>query len=341
VRQRRGWCGLGAGMPKKGSKAGKAGKAGTGEKPSGAGGARQLTLEAAFSKREPPPPQPGAVGAKRAAGAAGAAGETEAAAVAQPAAAADVVCIDVDAASSDDEVPLCHKLAARPLEREEQAEAARCRDASACGGAGGGERSFKRQKQDRLHEPACDKATADGYTGAGTPLGAASGARTAAGAGTPSDAGAGARSALPPPLQEANRQREAYKFTGAAVTKKTDVLLQAWDNLKNIFRLSSFRQLQREAIEGVLSAKDVVVCLATGGGKSLCYQLPGTVLPGVTVVVSPLVRLQIREPAPCAVCARPPVLRLCSPQRACAPGPGPRGPGNPSLILHPLCTRSP
>ena len=50
--------------------------------------------------------------------------------------------------------------------------------------SGGGERSFKRQKQDRLHEPACDKATADGYTGAGTPLGAASGARTAAGAGT-------------------------------------------------------------------------------------------------------------------------------------------------------------
>ena len=48
---------------------------------------------------------------------------------------------------------------------------------------------------------------------------------------------------------------------------------------------------QREAVEGVLSGYDVSVCLATGGGKSLCFQLPATVLPGVTIVISPLISL--------------------------------------------------
>ena len=66
---------------------------------------------------------------------------------------------------------------------------------------------------------------------------------------------------------------------------------QAWTNLQDIFKLGSFRPLQREAIEGVLKGRDVIVCLATGGGKSLCYQLPATVLPGVTLVVSPLIAL--------------------------------------------------
>jgi hypothetical protein len=66
---------------------------------------------------------------------------------------------------------------------------------------------------------------------------------------------------------------------------------QAWTNLQDVFKLGSFRPLQREAIEGVLKGRDVIVCLATGGGKSLCYQLPATVLPGVTLVVSPLIAL--------------------------------------------------
>ncbi|KAJ1476615.1 P-loop containing nucleoside triphosphate hydrolase protein [Baffinella frigidus] len=49
--------------------------------------------------------------------------------------------------------------------------------------------------------------------------------------------------------------------------------------------------VSREAVEGVLSGCDVSVCLATGGGKSLCFQLPATVLPGVTIVISPLISL--------------------------------------------------
>ncbi|EKX53795.1 hypothetical protein GUITHDRAFT_52059, partial [Guillardia theta CCMP2712] len=61
--------------------------------------------------------------------------------------------------------------------------------------------------------------------------------------------------------------------------------------LKQAFGLSDFRPLQKEAIHNVLGGKDVIVCLATGGGKSLCYQLPALVLPGVTVVISPLIAL--------------------------------------------------
>ena len=52
-----------------------------------------------------------------------------------------------------------------------------------------------------------------------------------------------------------------------------------------------FRPLQREAMEAVLSARDSVVVLPTGGGKSLCFQAPALVRPGLAVVVSPLISL--------------------------------------------------
>ena len=54
---------------------------------------------------------------------------------------------------------------------------------------------------------------------------------------------------------------------------------------------SSFRPLQQEAIELVLSGRDSVVVLPTGGGKSLCFQAPACVLDGLAVVVSPLISL--------------------------------------------------
>ena len=57
------------------------------------------------------------------------------------------------------------------------------------------------------------------------------------------------------------------------------------------FRLPSFRPGQREAIETLLERKRLLLVAPTGGGKSLTYQLPATLLPGTTVVISPLIAL--------------------------------------------------
>ncbi len=61
--------------------------------------------------------------------------------------------------------------------------------------------------------------------------------------------------------------------------------------LEKYWGYPSFRPLQEEAIEAVLSGRDALVLLATGGGKSLCYQVPAIMLEGLTLVVSPLIAL--------------------------------------------------
>jgi ATP-dependent DNA helicase RecQ len=61
--------------------------------------------------------------------------------------------------------------------------------------------------------------------------------------------------------------------------------------LKRYFGYTAFRPLQEEIIRAVLARRDVLALLPTGGGKSMCYQLPAVVAPGLTVVVSPLIAL--------------------------------------------------
>ena len=63
------------------------------------------------------------------------------------------------------------------------------------------------------------------------------------------------------------------------------------DTLERFFHLQTFRPNQEAIIQSVVSGHDVLAIMATGGGKSLCYQLPALMLSGMTVVISPLIAL--------------------------------------------------
>src|SRR4051794_39857900 len=71
----------------------------------------------------------------------------------------------------------------------------------------------------------------------------------------------------------------------------TDSAADLEGTLHERFGLERFRPGQREVIQKVLEGRDVLCVMPTGGGKSLCYQLPAVVLPGLTLVVSPLIAL--------------------------------------------------
>jgi ATP-dependent DNA helicase RecQ len=70
---------------------------------------------------------------------------------------------------------------------------------------------------------------------------------------------------------------------------------EACSALERHFGYSDFRPGQGEAIRAALSARDALVVMPTGGGKSICYQIPALVLPGLTIVVSPLIALMLDQ----------------------------------------------
>jgi ATP-dependent DNA helicase Q1 len=76
---------------------------------------------------------------------------------------------------------------------------------------------------------------------------------------------------------------------------------RAADIRLNVFGIASYRQNQQEIINAVMSGRDVIVIMAAGGGKSLCYQLPALLLSGTALVVSPLLSL-IQDQVPHISC---------------------------------------
>ena len=63
--------------------------------------------------------------------------------------------------------------------------------------------------------------------------------------------------------------------------------MDKYDILKKYFGYTGFRKGQEFLVDSILAGRDVLGIMPTGAGKSLCYQVPALLLPGVTVVVSP------------------------------------------------------
>lgn len=85
------------------------------------------------------------------------------------------------------------------------------------------------------------------------------------------------------PVTKKNPGKKTKTSTASAIDLKSA--------LNEHFGFKDFKGQQKAAIESLLSGRDTFVIMPTGGGKSLCYQLPAMILPGVAIIVSPLIAL--------------------------------------------------
>lgn len=67
--------------------------------------------------------------------------------------------------------------------------------------------------------------------------------------------------------------------------------MNAVDILRRYFGYAAFRTGQEDIIRSILSGRDSLAIMPTGAGKSICYQVPALLLPGITLVISPLISL--------------------------------------------------
>ena len=70
-----------------------------------------------------------------------------------------------------------------------------------------------------------------------------------------------------------------------------DKKVNALETLKTYFGYDTFREGQEKIVEAILTNRDVLAIMPTGAGKSICYQIPALILPGITLVISPLISL--------------------------------------------------
>ena len=95
----------------------------------------------------------------------------------------------------------------------------------------------------------------------------------------------------PPPVDAAPPEDDAHAGEPTPAVGATTVGADPVDVLRRVFGYDAFRGDQQAVVDQVVGGGDALVLMPTGGGKSLCYQVPALVRPGVGVVVSPLIAL--------------------------------------------------
>ncbi|WP_233113923.1 DEAD/DEAH box helicase, partial [Aggregatibacter actinomycetemcomitans] len=92
-------------------------------------------------------------------------------------------------------------------------------------------------------------------------------------------------------LNPSKPTKSAVDFADESSVNSTALHASALHVLHSVFGYQSFRKGQQEIINAVLNGQDCLVIMATGTGKSLCYQIPALCFDGTTLVVSPLISL--------------------------------------------------
>lgn len=166
-------------------------------------------------------------------------------------------------------------------------------------GANGEENAAPRTDEPRMDEPESDFEAAEPWDGdadldgedAAEESAFASEDGEAAGSAPEPAAGERGDEPLEPWRDRPRRRRRRRRGGGGGGPVPDERLRQMLDLLRREFGLRHFRPGQEDVIRAVLDARDTLAVLPTGGGKSLTYQLPSLLLPGLTVVVSPLIAL--------------------------------------------------